>query len=483
MTALNDSEIDAVIRRVLRELTETDGQTVIGGGAEPSAPGRDPLVATGRNGLFATVDEAVTAARAGQRELAKGGVGLRKRCIEAVRACGLQHADTLARAAHEETGLGRYRDKIGKNEFAATRSLGTEDLEVVAFSGEHGLTVEDWVPWGLVASITPTNSPSAFMINHGITMIAGGNAVAFNCHPGCKWTSMRTVELMNQAVVAAGGPDNLMTGVVVPSLETARALVTHEGVDMLCITGGAALVRDAFGTGKRVIAAGPGVPVAVLDETADASYAAAEIFRGASYENTILCIAEKAVVAAEAVYGSLLASLADLPVRILTAGELDAVFQTAIDMSRPEYPTTRREFVGRDAETLLAAAGVESRKPVGLLVAEVDRSHPLFTMEQFCPLLPIVRARNGDEAIDLGVEVEGRNRHTAMIYSHHGPNIERFAREASTVVTVVNGCSLRGLGIDGKGYPGFAIGTVTGEGITGPRHFVQRRRIARIGAF
>ena len=129
---------------------------------------------------------------------------------------------------------------------------------------------------------------------------------------------------------------------------------------------------------------------------------------------------------------------------------------------------------------LLAAAGLTARKPVGLLVAPVERDHPLFWMEQFLPLLPVVRTKDSDAAIDLGIEAEGGNRHTAMIYSNFPPNVERFAREVSTVVTVVNGCSLRGLGAEGEGYPGFAIGTVTGEGITSPRHFAQVRRVARI---
>ncbi len=250
--------------------------------------------------------------------------------------------------------------------------------------------------------MTPTNSPSAFMINHGITMIAGGNAVAFNAHPGCRWTSMRTVELMNQAVVAAGGPDNLMTGVVAPSLDSARELVTHAGVDMLCITGGAELVRDAFGTGKRVIAAGPGMPVSVVDDTADARWAAAEILKGAIFDNTILCIGEKAVVAADGVYRPLLDAFADLPAQVLTDDETERVYRAVIDDDGKGHPRTRREFVGRDAEVLLAAAGISARKPVGLLVAPVERDHPLFWMEQFLPLLPVVRTKDSETAIDLG---------------------------------------------------------------------------------
>ena len=476
---ISDTELEALVRRVVGELHQ-DRPAPSAGSSGASAAGRDPLAATGRYGLFATVGEAVEAARAAQRVLAKGGVALRDTAIAAIRRVGHEQAEALAKAAHEETGLGRVRDKVAKNHLAAERSVGTEDFtEPRAFAGQFGLTIEDWLPWGVVASVTPTNSPSAFMVNHGITMLAGGNAVVFNAHPMCKWTSMRTVELMNEAVVAARGPDNLMTGVVSPTLDTARELVTHDGVDMLCITGGAELVRDAFGTGKRVIAAGPGMPVSVVDDTADPRWAAEEIFKGAVFDNTILCIGEKAVVAADRVHGDLLAAFGELPAQVLTDDEVDRVYRTVIDASGGR-PRTRREFVGRDAEVLMEAAGLRARKPVGLLVAPVERDHPLFWMEQFCPLLPVVRTKDSDAAIDLGIEAEGGNRHTAMIYSNFPPNVERFAREASTVVTVVNGCSLRGLGAEGEGYPGFAIGTVTGEGITSPRHFAQVRRVARI---
>lgn len=440
-------------------------------------PGVIEVAPVGRHGLFASVNDAVAAARAAQERFAASSLERRRACIEAMRAVGIAEAERLARSAFEETGLGRFRDKVEKNVFAATRTVGVEDLEPTAFSGDFGLAVEDHLPWGVVASITPINSPSAFIINHGITMLAGGNAVVFNVHPGCWNTSLASVEVLNRTVVEAGGPDNLMTGVVNPTLDTAKALVTHAGIDMLVITGGAALIKDAFATRKRVIAAGPGNPTAVVDETADPKRAAAEIFKGASYENTILCIGEKTCVVTENAASGFLAALDELPVRRLDAAETDRVFEAVIDTSGA-HPATRRGFVGKDAEILLSAAGLSAPKPVGLLVAEVDRDHPLVRMEQFLPFLPVVRARNGNDMIDLGLEVEGRNHHTVMIHSNHPPTVERFAREAGCVVCVVNGSSLRGLGVEGEGYPGFTIGTVTGEGITSTRHFVRSRRVS-----
>ena len=433
--------------------------------------------ATGRHGLFASVDDAVTAAREAQARFARERIERRRAYIEAMRAAVIREAEPLARSAHRESGLGRLRDKAEKNVFAATRTVGVEDLETTALAGDHGYTLEDSLPWGVVASVTPVNSPSAFIVNHGITMLAGGNAVVFNVHPGCKNTSMAVVRLLNEAVVEAGGPDNLMAGMVEPTLDSAKALVNHPGVDMLVITGGAALIADAFATRKRVIAAGPGNPTAVVDETADPVRAAGEVFKGASFENTILCIGEKTCVVAERAAPAFLAALDDLPTRRLDRGEVDRVFDTVIDASG-DRPATRREFVGKDAEILLHAAGLSAPKPVGLLVAEVDRDHPLVRMEQFVPFLPVVRAADGDDAAELGVEVEGHNRHTVMIHSNDPNRVAWFAREADTVITVVNGSSLRGLGVEGEGYPGFTIGTVTGEGVTSARHYVKSRRVS-----
>jgi propionaldehyde dehydrogenase len=447
--------------------------------AESNGEGVIQVEATGAHGLFASVDDAVAAAREAQRTLAGQTIARRESYIAAMRRAGAAQAEPLARSAHQETSLGRYLDKVGKNVFAATRTLGVEDLRPTAFSGDHGLAVEDTLPWGLVASVTPINSPSAFIINHAITMVAGGNACAFNVHPGCWRTSLATVRLMNQAIVEAGGPDNLLTGVVKPTLASAKELVNHAGVDMLVITGGAALIADAFATRKRVIAAGPGNPTAVVDETADPRRAAREIFNGASYENTILCIGEKTCVVSNAAADALLAAFDELPTRRLSAEETERVFQTVIDASDPKHPMTRREFVGKDAEVLLQAAGLQAPKPVGLLVADVERDHPLVWMEQFLPFLPVVRAHDGEDAVNLGVAVEGGNHHTVMIHSNHPDRVARFGREADCVICVVNGSSLRGLGVEGEGYPGFTIGTVTGEGLTSTRHYVKARRVSQ----
>jgi len=468
-----EADLERLVRDVVEQVTAGDRPAAVSG------EDRDVLLveATGRNGLFGTVDDAVAAACAAQERFARESLERRRACIEAMRAAAIHEAEPLARSAHRESGLGRLRDKIEKNVFAATRTAGVDDLRTTAFAGDFGHTLEDALPWGVVASVTPVNSPSAFIVNHAITMLAGGNAVVFNVHPGCRNTSMAVVELLNRAVVDAGGPDNLMAGVVEPTLESAKALVNHPGVDMLVITGGAALIADAFATRKRVIAAGPGNPTAVVDETADLARAASEIFKGASYENTILCIGEKTCIVAERAGPAFLAAMDDLPVRRLDAGEVDRVFETVMDESGA-HPTTRREFVGKEAETLLRAAGLSAPKPVGLLVAEVDRDHPLVRMEQFVPFLPVVRAADGDDAAALGVEVEGGNHHTVMIHSNDPDRVARFAREADTVITVVNGSSLRGLGVEGEGYPGFTIGTVTGEGVTSARHYVKSRRVS-----
>ena len=344
--------------------------------------------------------------------------------------------------------------------------------------------IEDWLPWGVVGVGDAHQLAVGVHVNHGITMIAGGNAVAFNAHPGCSWTSMRTVELMNQADRRGRRARQPVAGVVAPSLDSARALVTHARRRH-------ALHHGRRGAGARRLrhrqARHRGRPRharlgASTRPPTPCTGPRAEILNGAIFDNTILCIGEKAVVAADAVYDRCSTAFADLPAHMLTDDETEQRLPRG--HRRLRQGTTRARAASSSAATPRCcwprpALGAASRS--GLLVAPVEREHPLFWMEQFLPFLPVVRTQDGEAAIDLGIEAEGRNRHTAMIYSNFPPNVERFAREMSTVVTtVVNGCSLRGLGVEGEGYPGFAIGTVTGEGITSPRHFAQVRRVARI---
>ncbi len=131
--------------------------------------------------------------------------------------------------AQVETGLGRTEDKTEKNRLVTAKTPGPEDLEPTVVTGDQGMTVTEYAPFGVVAAITPTTNPTATIINNTIAIVAAGNALVFNAHPNAKGVSAENVRRINRAVVAAGGPENLVTTVDEPTIESAQQLMRHRG--------------------------------------------------------------------------------------------------------------------------------------------------------------------------------------------------------------------------------------------------------------
>src|SRR5262249_19039672 len=157
----------------------------------------------------------------------------------------------LSVMAADETGYGRAEDKIKKNLLVTVKTPGPEMLEPRAKSGDHGLMLMERAPYGVIGSIIPTTNPTETVINNSIAMISGGNAVVFNAHPNAKRCSLRCVKILNDAIVRAGGPANLISAVEDPTIETAQALMKHRDVALLVVTGGPGVVREAMLSGKK----------------------------------------------------------------------------------------------------------------------------------------------------------------------------------------------------------------------------------------
>ncbi|MGV8040566.1 MAG: aldehyde dehydrogenase family protein [Thermoanaerobaculaceae bacterium] len=474
MTArLSDREIEAIARRIAGDL-----DAPIGG------PAHGPVEA-GAIGLFPTVDAAVGAARTAQPVFVALPLATRERIIASIRAAMLGASEELAHAAHRETGLGRVGDKVVKNRLVTEKTPGLEDLAPVAVSGDHGLTLTEPAPFGVIGAITPCTNPTSTIICNTIGMIAAGNTVVFNVHPTAKACSMQTVALLNKAIVAAGGPPNVVTCVSASSLETAGQLMHHPGIRLLVVTGGGGVVKAAMASGKRAICAGPGNPPAVVDETADLEKAARDVVAGASTDNNIICVDEKEVLVTAAAADTFLAALRTLEAVVLGPHQLPALEK--IVFARQHGPRREaeinRELIGRNANVILARLGISAPDTVRLVVVEVDVDHPLLWTEQMMPVLPVCRVPNADFAIDLAVQVEGGNRHTAVMHSRHLDRLSRMARLCDCSIFVKNGRSQAGLGLDGEGTCSFTIASPTGEGLTTPRSFSRQRRCVLVDHF
>jgi aldehyde dehydrogenase len=480
---MDEREIAEIIEKVQRRLATADSAhpgTSLQAGAEVAKAAEVEL----GDGIHATVDDAVAAAQRAFESFRGHGLERRVTVIEAVRASMLKHAEQLARMAHRETGIGRYDDKVVKNRLVTTKAPGPEDLEVQAVSGDNGMMVTEWAPFGIVGAITPVTNPTSTIINNTISIVSAGNAVVFNAHPSAKACSAETIRLINRAIVGAGGPADLVTGVAVPTIDSARSVMNHPGIRVLLVTGGPGVVREALKTDKRAITAGPGNPPAVVDSTADIERAAADIVRGASFDNNLVCIDEKIVLAVDTIADRLLRAMSQNGAYLLKEHELRKLERVIFkELGAPNKPGVMNPaWIGQDASKILAEIGVQADSEPRLLVADVPREHSLAWTEQMMPVLPLVRVGNVDTAIDLAVRMEHGFRHTASIHSRDVETITRMARAMNCSIFVANGPNLGGLGADGEGFTSFSIASPTGDGMTRPRTFSRERRVTVVGA-
>jgi propionaldehyde dehydrogenase len=318
-------------------------------------------------------------------------------------------------------------------------------------------------------------------------MVSAGNGVVFNAHPSARRVSARAVELIDEAIVGAGGPRNVVCCLAEPSIETAQVLMRHPDIALLVVTGGPGVVKAAMASGKKVIAAGPGNPPVVVDETADLDLAAREIVNGAGFDHNVLCVAEKEVFVVEKVADELKRGMIANGAYELSADELAAVLKAVYTGYQPnkraEELTVNRDLVGRSAAKIMQAAGLSLPEGKRLLIMETDRCHPLVMREMLMPLLPLVRARNVEDAIEWAYQAEQQCFHTAMMYSRNIASLSKMARRMNTSIFVKNAPSYAGLGFGGEGHTSYTIAGPTGEGITTARCFTRRRRCVLVDYF
>ena len=402
-----------------------------------------------------------------------------------MRAALLPEAARLGELARAETGLGRAVDKALKNRLVTLKTPGPEVLQARAQSGDRGLVLMEPAPFGVIAAIAPITNPTSTVICNAIGMLAAGNAVVFNPHPGAAACSAETVRLIHRAIVAAGGPPDLVTAVARPTIASAQALMRHPGIRLLVVTGGSGVVREAMASGKRAICAGPGNPPVVVDETADLEQAGRDIVLGASLDNNIICVDEKEVFVVAAAAAGLVAAMQRHGARLLTAGELSRLEPLLFTEQRgPGRPgVIAKRWIGQDAATILAAIGAPCDPAARLLVAAVAPEHPLVWTEQMMPVLPVVSVPDADTAIDLAVRAEHGFGHSAAMHSRRLDRLSRMARAINTSIFVKNGPCAAGLGHGGEGYSSFSIASPTGEGLTGPHSFSRERRCVLVDHF
>lgn len=426
----------------------------------------------GSKGVFRDMNQAIEAARQAQKQVHTLSMDQREKIITAIRRKTKENAELLARMGVQETGMGNVGHKILKHHLVAEKTPGTEDITTTAWSGDRGLTLVEMGPFGVIGAITPCTNPSETILCNTIGMLAGGNTVVFNPHPAAIKTSIFAVNLLNEASMEAGGPDNIACTVEKPTLETSNVMMKHKDISLLVATGGPGVVTAVLSSGKRGIGAGAGNPPALVDETADVRKAAEDIVNGCTFDNNLPCIAEKEIVAVNAVADELMHyMISEQGCYQITKEEQDQLTATVMTPKG-----LNRKCVGKSAKDLLAMIGVTVPDNIRCIVFEGPKEHPLISEELMMPILGMVRAADFEDAVEQAVWLEHGNRHSAHIHSKNVDNITQYAKAIDTAILVKNAPSYAALGFGGEGYCTFTIASRTGEGLTSASAFTKRRR-------
>ncbi len=475
---MDEQQIQHLVSEVCAELSKNSPKS------NGTSSGLVPARPSEQDGVYESIDQAAKSAQEAFQALKEHSLEQREKYISVLRDVGLKFKERWARLTVEETGMGRESHKIQKFEAVCKGTRGTEDLTTWAQSGDHGLTIEELAPYGVIGAVTPSTHPVPTLINNAISFLAGGNTAVFNPHPASRKVFAEAIATFNHALKDAGAPGNLLTTIHEPTIESAQQMFHHPLTRILLVTGGPGVVEAALKVPKKSITAGPGNPPVIIDETADIQKAARALVDGAGFDNNILCIGEKEVFCHDDVCDQLLRELEAMNCVRLVESEINALAKEAF----PEVNGRRslnRNLVGRDASILAARIGYTNLGPeVPLLVGEVkDSSHPWVQEEQLMPFLPVVRVSNVEEAIQLALQAEHGFRHTACMHSTSLPNLSRMARLCDCSIFVKNGPSIAGLAVGGEGYISYSIASPTGEGITTARNFTRKRRCTLVDAF
>jgi aldehyde dehydrogenase len=493
MSAVNETLIREVVEEVLGRLGKSSAAA-----AKPAASAPAPAPSCGcgdknrasstprrgKFGVFTDANEACAAAQEAYVQLQQKGVEARRKVVDLVKTMADSNAMAWGKLELDETKIGRLDHKIEKLKIIKLVP-GVEWLHPDGLSGDHGITLEEYTPFGVVGAVTPSTHSIPTLSGNIVNIVAAGNAVVFNAHPAAARCAAAAVRAYNEAILRETGIENLACIIENPTFDSFKAMCAHEAVRLLLVTGGPGVVQAAMQTGKRAICAGPGNPPVLIDDTACLKRAARSVIDGAAYDNNLLCIGEKEVFVLDTIADKFMAELGNQGAVRLDAAQLERLTKAAFTFKEghgggcPE-PVVNKSFIGRDAPVLAQAAGINVPEKTELLFAETDKDQPFVKEEQMMPFIPVVRVKTVEEGIAAAKVAEHNYKHTAIIHSHDVEHMTAMARALDTTLFVKNGPCMAGLGLGGEGYLSYSIATPTGEGVTNPKTFCRVRRCVMV---
>lgn len=428
----------------------------------------------------------IARAKKAQKELAKMSQEQLDKITKAISDAGYENAVKLAKMANEETGFGKWEDKVIKNTFASKAVYESmKDVKTVGILSDdkEKKVMEVGVPMGVVAGLIPSTNPTSTAIYKAMISIKAGNTIVFSPHPGAKNCILETVRIISEAAEKAGCPKDAILCITVPTMQATDALMKHNDTSVILATGGSAMVKAAYSSGTPAIGVGPGNGPAFIEKSANVSLAVKRILDSKTFDNGTICASEQSIIVEKCMEETVVNELKKQGAYFLTK---DQSVQLSKYIMRANG-TMNPQIVGKSVETIAKLANIDVPKEARVLIAyetQVGAKAP-YSKEKLAPILAFYVEENLENAIERCIEIlnnEGAG-HTCGIHSENQDVIREFGLRVPVSRVLVNTPgTLGGIGASTNIIPALTLGcgaiggSSTSDNI-GPLNLINIKRI------
>ena len=380
--------------------------------------------------------------------------------VEAMSMEVRKYAEKLAKMANEETGFGKWQDKVIKNKFAAEIVYESiKGMKTIGIFDEKDSVMDVAVPMGVEAGLIPSTNPTSKVIYKTLIALKAGNGIVISPHPNAKKCIIETVEILRKAAYEAGAPEGLIGVIEIPTMEATAELMKHKDTALILATGGEAMVRAAYSSGTPAIGVGPGNGPAYIEKTADVKKAVKRIMDSKTFDNGVICASEQSIIVEPSNKQEVMDELKKQGGYFLTEEQSEKLGKFILRANGTMNP----QIVGKDAQTLAKLAGIEIPAETRVLLSEqstVSKSNP-YSREKLTTILAFYTAENWEKACERAIELlmnEGKG-HTMIIHTENKELVKEFALKKPVSRLLINTPgSLGGIGGSTNLAPALTLG-------------------------
>lgn len=408
--------------------------------------------------------------------------------VKAISDAGNANAERLAKMANEETGFGKWEDKVTKNVFASKYVYeAIKDVKTVGVLKEdnENKVIDIAVPMGVIAGLIPSTNPTSTVIYKALISLKSGNSIVFSPHPNAKKCILETVKIIKEAAVKVGCPEDAISSITIPTLQATDALMKHKDTAMILATGGSAMVKAAYSSGNPALGVGPGNGPTFIDKSANLELAIKRIIDSKTFDNGTICASEQSIVIEESMREKVVAELEKQGAYFLNREEANTLSKFILRSNGTMNP----QIVGKSVETIAKLASLNN-VPLSakVLIAEETEVGPKFpySREKLSPILAFYVEKTLDGALEKSKQIllnEGAG-HTFSIHSEDRDVIMKFALKMPVSRIPVNTPSaLGGIGATTNLMTALTLGcgTVGGSATSsniGPLDLINIKKVA-----